>query len=181
MSGSVDPKSSYNLIGDGDSLTGIKNGVQVDMIGSAKAGKVIDAKLGPLADNGGPTETVTPLPGSPAIGAGKDGSNIGADVSRSTRPHAAHPNSDSDAHVYGGRQSAARLAGQDQQEEKVRRQAPAVRLHLQLQQGARSIGGGEFQNYQMDTDITKKVRKKVEYVPHTIKTLPSRSARRATP
>lgn len=57
----------YNLIGntsdwaaDGTTLTG------------ATAHNILDqnAKLGPLASNGGPTQTVPPLPGSPAIDAG---------------------------------------------------------------------------------------------------------------
>ena len=40
------------------------------MIGSAAGGGVIDARLGPLADNGGVTRTHALLPGSPAINAG---------------------------------------------------------------------------------------------------------------
>ena len=66
----IDSKSVYNLIGDGDNLTGITNGKQGNQIGSASAGTVIDPMLGPLASNGGPTETVALLPGSPAIDAG---------------------------------------------------------------------------------------------------------------
>ncbi len=37
-----------------------------------------DPKLGPLADNGGPTETHKPLPGSPAIDAGVDAASVDA-------------------------------------------------------------------------------------------------------
>jgi hypothetical protein len=53
-------KSSYSLIEDpGDSLlVGAQNLVGVDPL------------LGPLANNGGPTLTRLPLPGSPAIDAG---------------------------------------------------------------------------------------------------------------
>ncbi|MGT0150707.1 choice-of-anchor Q domain-containing protein [Vibrio metschnikovii] len=32
--------------------------------------------LGPLADNGGPTQTLALLSGSPAVGAGQSGSSI---------------------------------------------------------------------------------------------------------
>ncbi|MGO9471150.1 MAG: IPT/TIG domain-containing protein [Isosphaeraceae bacterium] len=86
VSGPVDPRSSYNLIGDGDPLTGIANGHQGNLIGSAKMGNVIDAELGPLANNGGPTATVALLPGSPAIGAGEGGASIGSSGSQSTAP-----------------------------------------------------------------------------------------------
>ena len=70
VAGTIDSKSSYNLIGDGDLLKGISNGRQGNQIGSASAGTVINADLGPLADNGGPTETVALQKGSPAIVAG---------------------------------------------------------------------------------------------------------------
>jgi hypothetical protein len=54
--------SGYNLIGDttggsGFTVTDIRN---------------VDAKLGPLANNGGPTQTMSLLPGSPAIDAGQN-------------------------------------------------------------------------------------------------------------
>ena len=38
-----------------------------------------DLKLGSLADNGGPTQTITPLTGSPLIGAGSNPSNLTTD------------------------------------------------------------------------------------------------------
>jgi len=41
-----------------------------DLIGTAEA--PVDPKLGPLADNGGPTQTMALLPGSPAVNAGDD-------------------------------------------------------------------------------------------------------------
>ena len=69
VEGPIDSKSANNLIGDGDSLTGISNGTQGNQIGSATSGSVINADLGPLAFNGGPTETMALLAGSPAIGA----------------------------------------------------------------------------------------------------------------
>jgi hypothetical protein len=65
IAGTVDPSSAFNLIGTGGSggLTGGVNGNQVG---------VANPVLGTLANNGGPTETIALLPGSPAIGAGSD-------------------------------------------------------------------------------------------------------------
>jgi hypothetical protein len=70
VDGPVNSASSSNLIGDGDHLTGISNGSQGNQIGSASAGTVINARLVPLAGNGGPTTTAALLPTSPALGAG---------------------------------------------------------------------------------------------------------------
>jgi CSLREA domain-containing protein len=56
----------FNLIGDG-SGSGVSDGVDGNQVGSA--GAPIDPKLGPLADNGGPTRTHALLLGSPAIDA----------------------------------------------------------------------------------------------------------------
>ncbi len=72
VAGTFDSKSAYNLIGDGDLLNGISNGSQGNQIGSASAGTVINAMLGPLANNGGPTETVALLTKSPAIDKGNN-------------------------------------------------------------------------------------------------------------
>jgi hypothetical protein len=67
--GGVQPGSSYNLVGVGDaSLTGISNGTGGNLVGSPAS--PIDPRLGPLADNGGPTLTHALLPDSPARGAG---------------------------------------------------------------------------------------------------------------
>ena len=57
--------SAYNLIGTGGS-GGLVNGVNGNQVG------VADPGLGPLADNGGPTQTIALLPGSPAINAGSN-------------------------------------------------------------------------------------------------------------
>ncbi|HEX3564905.1 MAG TPA: choice-of-anchor Q domain-containing protein, partial [Acidimicrobiales bacterium] len=57
--GSVVTSSGYNLLGS----TCTNDPAPTDLVG-------VDAKLGPLADNGGPTQTVALLPGSPAINAG---------------------------------------------------------------------------------------------------------------
>ena len=68
VSGQIDTSSSNNLIGDG---TGITNLVQLstsNLIGTTA--KPINPLLGPLANNGGPTQTMALLPGSPAINAG---------------------------------------------------------------------------------------------------------------
>jgi CSLREA domain-containing protein len=56
----------FSLIGDG-SGSGVSDGVDGNQVGSA--GAPIDPKLGPLADNGGPTRTHALLLGSPAIDA----------------------------------------------------------------------------------------------------------------
>jgi hypothetical protein len=63
IGGTVDPGSSYNLIGTGGS-GGLSDGVNHNLVGVSNPG------LGPLADNGGPTQTCALLPGSPASGNG---------------------------------------------------------------------------------------------------------------
>jgi predicted outer membrane repeat protein len=60
----------FNLIGDGTFMSGIANGLNGNQIGTAAA--PIDPRLGPLADNGGPTLTHALLTGSPAIDAGSN-------------------------------------------------------------------------------------------------------------
>ncbi len=55
----------YSLIGIGNGATGFVNGVGGDRVGTAAS--PIDARLGPLADNGGPTFTHALLAGSLAI------------------------------------------------------------------------------------------------------------------
>jgi hypothetical protein len=60
---------SGNFIGIGTSaLTGITNGANGNQIGTSAA--PLDAHLGVLQNNGGPTATRAPLAGSPVIGAG---------------------------------------------------------------------------------------------------------------
>jgi hypothetical protein len=58
----------FNLIGNGDGGSGFVNGVNGDIVGTTA--NPVDPRLGPLADNGGPTLTHALLPGSPAIDAG---------------------------------------------------------------------------------------------------------------
>jgi predicted outer membrane repeat protein len=55
----------HNLIGDGSGGSGY---VPSDLVGTS--GNPIDPLLGPLQDNGGPTQTMALLPGSPAVDAG---------------------------------------------------------------------------------------------------------------
>ena len=55
---------SFNLIGDGQNLGALTNTLTNTLTD--------DPLLGPLADNGGPTQTHALLPGSPAINAGND-------------------------------------------------------------------------------------------------------------
>jgi hypothetical protein len=55
----------HNLIGNGSDSSGFGD---TDLVGTAAA--PIDARLGPLQDNGGPTQTMALLPGSPALNAG---------------------------------------------------------------------------------------------------------------
>jgi hypothetical protein len=70
ISGALDPSGDYNLIGDGTGMTGLSNGVNGNLVGSAA--NPIDPLLGPLDDNGGPTLTHALLSGSPAIDAGNN-------------------------------------------------------------------------------------------------------------
>jgi predicted outer membrane repeat protein len=63
VGGTLDPASAYNLIGTGGA-GGLTDGTNHNQVG------VADPGLGSLADNGGPTQTVLPLPGSPAVAAG---------------------------------------------------------------------------------------------------------------
>jgi hypothetical protein len=70
ISGALDSTGSFNLIGDGTNMTGLTNGVGNNQIGSG--GSPINAMLGALGANGGPTQTQLLLPGSPAINAGSN-------------------------------------------------------------------------------------------------------------
>jgi hypothetical protein len=55
----------HNLIGIGDGVSGLH---PTDLVGASAS--PLDPLLGPLEDNGGPTLTHRPLPGSPALNAG---------------------------------------------------------------------------------------------------------------
>lgn len=64
----------HNLIGKGNDSTGFMNGVNNDQVGSIAT--PLDAMLAPLGNYGGPTQTMRPLIGSPAIDAGGPVSEI---------------------------------------------------------------------------------------------------------
>jgi hypothetical protein len=66
--GTVDSNSASNLIGNGTGSSGISNGSNGNLVGSAAS--PINPLLGPLQNNGGLTMTLALLPGSPALGAG---------------------------------------------------------------------------------------------------------------
>jgi hypothetical protein len=68
VTGAVDPTSSYNLIGDGSAITGLNASSNGNLIGTDA--NPVNARLGPLQNNGGPTQTIAPLPNSPAIDQG---------------------------------------------------------------------------------------------------------------
>jgi hypothetical protein len=86
VNGAVMNTSGYNLVGIADgTLTGINDGVNGNQIGTTAS--PIDAQLGPLADNGGPTLTHALLLGSPAIGTG-DPSLAGTPDQRGVTRHA---------------------------------------------------------------------------------------------
>ncbi len=58
--------ADHNLIGDATGSSGITNGVNGNIAGTSA--NPIDPLLGPLQNNGGPTQTMALLAGSPAIG-----------------------------------------------------------------------------------------------------------------
>jgi hypothetical protein len=58
----------YNLIGKKDGSTGFANGTNNDQVGTAAS--AINPRLAALANNGGTTQTMALLPGSPAIDKG---------------------------------------------------------------------------------------------------------------
>jgi len=76
----------YNLIGNGDG-TPFVNGVNGNIVGTAA--NPVNPLLGPLADNGGPTQTLALLPGSPAIDAANPSNFPTTDQRGVTRPQGA--------------------------------------------------------------------------------------------
>jgi predicted outer membrane repeat protein len=59
--------ADHNLVGNATGASGIVNGVNGNIVGG-NGRPVINALLGPLQNNGGPTQTMALLAGSPAIG-----------------------------------------------------------------------------------------------------------------
>ena len=68
--GAVEATSSHNLIGNGTDTTGITNGTNNNQVGTNTI--PIDARLAPLGNYGGTTQTHALLSDSPAIDAGSD-------------------------------------------------------------------------------------------------------------
>jgi IPT/TIG domain len=71
-----------NLIGNGAGMSGISNGSNGNQVGTASS--PINPLLNALANNGGPTQTMSVQSGSPAISAGGAVTTISAAVSNST-------------------------------------------------------------------------------------------------
>ncbi len=69
-------RGSHSLVGSGDG-TQLANGLDGNIVGSAAS--PVDPMLGPLADNGGPTQTHALLFGSPAVDAGNDALTVAPD------------------------------------------------------------------------------------------------------
>ncbi len=69
IDGAVAASSANNLIGNGSGMSGIANNdANQNQVGSGSP--ALNPKLAPLGSYGGPTQTMAPLPGSPAIGKG---------------------------------------------------------------------------------------------------------------
>jgi len=67
LAGGLLASGGYNLLGNGDSCQGLTNGAHGDQVGASN--QLLDPRLGPLQDNGGPTQTLAPRADSTAIGA----------------------------------------------------------------------------------------------------------------
>ncbi len=80
--GSVFTSLGNNLIGDTDGSTGF--GVSGDLTGTGSS--PLNPMLGPLANNGGPTQTVALLSGSPAINTGNNSGAPATDQRGVARP-----------------------------------------------------------------------------------------------
>jgi hypothetical protein len=87
IAGAVVGSSISNLIGDGTAMTGISNGTNGNQVGVAAS--PINPLLGALGNNGGPTETMALLTGSPAIDAGSNALAPATDQRGTARPQPA--------------------------------------------------------------------------------------------
>jgi len=76
--------SGHNLIGNRGTANGFINGVNGDQVGSSSA--PINARLGPLAENGGPTKTHAISSQSPALDAGDNNGAPATDQRGMPRP-----------------------------------------------------------------------------------------------
>ncbi|HEX4143057.1 MAG TPA: right-handed parallel beta-helix repeat-containing protein [Pirellulales bacterium] len=77
INGAIQSNSAYNMIGDATGITGISNGVGHNQVG------VASPLLGNLANNGGPTQTMALLAGSPAIDTGGPVTTLSAPITSS--------------------------------------------------------------------------------------------------
>lgn len=73
INGSVDTRSSFNLVGNGNGLVGLANGTNGNQIGTS--GSPVNPLLSPLQFSGGGTPTHALLPNSPAIDKGNSALN----------------------------------------------------------------------------------------------------------
>jgi hypothetical protein len=89
--GIMDPSSSYNLIGIGGA-GGMKDRL-VDPAHNNRVG-VTDLRLGPLQNNGGRTQTIALLAGSPAIDAGSNALAAGIATDQRGMRRVVHTNVD---------------------------------------------------------------------------------------
>jgi len=87
IDGPLTTDSSYNLIGNGLDVIGVADGVNGNQVGTNQ--NPIDPRLGQLQDNGGPTQTMALLDGSPAINAGNDAVAPATDQRGIARPQGA--------------------------------------------------------------------------------------------
>ena len=78
IDGQLQSGSTYNLIGDGTGMTGITNGTDGNQVGTASS--PINPLLGPLANDGGTTQNMALLTGSPAINAGGLLTTVGSPI-----------------------------------------------------------------------------------------------------
>ena len=74
--------ADHSLIGVADTVT-LAAGSVGNRLGTAAA--PLNSMLGPLASNGGPTQTILPLPGSPVVDAGSNPANLATDQSGNPR------------------------------------------------------------------------------------------------
>ena len=75
--GNVAGNSAYDLVGNGNGMSGISNGdLNHNQVGASS--NPINPLLAPLGNYGGPTQTMALLPGSPAIDAGSNAPAVDA-------------------------------------------------------------------------------------------------------
>lgn len=104
--GASTTSQGYNLLGDNTGCTGLTTGATGDQAGTAAA--PIDPGLGTLRNNGGPTQTMALLAGSPAIDRGNttgctddQGEPVTTDQRGFPRPYPADGRCDVGAFEYG--------------------------------------------------------------------------------